>query len=346
MRARNHKMAARARISLLLGTLWIIPAWVLAQSAGSSVTQRPDPEGVPTKVSLAVYLLDLVAVDDVRQEFTADLFFIARWRDARLALPEAAEAPSRTLPISQVWFPDIGLLNRRAASLYLPQIVRVDGEGAVVYSQRIYGQFSSRLDLVRFPADKQTFEVRLVSYRYGPEEVALEIDPARSGRLEQLSAAGWTIGDPVVEAEPLVVPSAGSMARAGAVYRVQAERDTTYYRLTFLVPLVLIALMAWSVFWIDPSLLPSQIGVSTASVFSLIAFRFSLQGSLPKISYLTTADWFVLSVTLLVFAALGEAVLTGRLAKIDRGDLARRIDSWARWIYLAVLVVVVLSFAL
>jgi len=59
-----------------------------------------------------------------------------------------------------------------------------------------------------------------------------------------------------------------------------------------LLPLALIVLMAWSVFWIDPALLPTQIGVSTASVFSLIAFRFGTRDLLPPVHYMTRGDFF------------------------------------------------------
>jgi hypothetical protein len=59
------------------------------------------------------------------------------------------------------------------------------------------------------------------------------------------------------------------------------------------------------------------------------------------VAYLTRADEFVLAITVLVFAAFGEAVLTGSLFKAGREDLARSVDRWARWVYLGALVVVV-----
>jgi hypothetical protein len=46
-------------------------------------------------------------------------------------------------------------------------------------------------------------------------------------------------------------------------------------------------------------------------------------------------DLLVLSTTVLVFLALGEVVVTSRLAQRDRAELARRIDYHARWVYLS-----------
>ena len=66
----------------------------------------------------------------------------------------------------------------------------------------------------------------------------------------------------------------------------------------------------------------------------------------PKVPYLTQMDQFVLSVTLLVFLTLGEVVVTSRLVKSDRIETARRLDRYARWVYLAALATVVAVFFL
>lgn len=323
-------------LSLLLGSR----AFAQAPN-GYLASERPDPEGVPTKVEVGIYLLDLWKVDDLEQEFSVDLYITARWRDTRLASGKAAgDSSARVLPLSEVWDPMIGALNRREIATLLPEVVRVDSEGNVEYAQRIQGQFAALLDLRDFPVDEQDLVIRFVSYRYGPDEVALEIARDKTGRLEKLSVTGWWIGEPDTEVAPWGVPGSPGTARAGVIYRLRAGRQTIYFVLTMVIPLLLIALMAWSVFWIDPIFLPSQMGVSTAAVFSLIAFRLSLNLSLPKVAYLTRADWFVLGTTILVFAAFGEAVLTGILSKAGREDLARTVDRWARWIFIGALVLV------
>jgi len=111
------------------------------------------------------------------------------------------------------------------------------------------------------------------------------------------------------------------------------------------VPLSLIVMMSWAVFWINPKHLAPQIGIATSAVFTLIAFQFSLGYTLPRISYLTQADVFVMGSMTLVFLAFGEAVLTGRLADKERLTLAQRIDRQARWLFpLAFVAVISWSF--
>ena len=347
----NRELRIRAPACLLLTLAGIgtfgpaaaasqTPPREASRAATELDTSRPDPEGVATRVSIGVYLVDLSSINDLNQEFTADLYLVARWRDARLSRPEAASRGSqRTMSILEIWNPHLDILNRRGGETSLPNTVRVDAQGNVEYAQRFRGQFASPMDLRRFPHDRQTLKMQFISLRYGPDEV--EFEKARFLRHETFGVTGWQIAEPVGEVTPLVIPSAGS--RAGLTVLLPAERQRTFYALTMVLPLTLIALMAWCVFWIDPSLMPSQLAISTSSVFTLIAFRLTLMWSLPKVSYLTIADAFVLAVTLLIFGALGEAVVTGRLSKSGREDLARTVDRWARWIYLAILASICLA---
>ena len=82
--------------------------------------------------------------------------------------------------------------------------------------------------------------------------------------------------------------------------------------------------------------------MSTSAVLTLIAFLFSLGQILPRLSYLTRADRFVLGSVLLVFTAFGEALVTTSLANRGREELALKIDRISRFVFPAAFAVVVL----
>jgi hypothetical protein len=98
-------------------------------------------------------------------------------------------------------------------------------------------------------------------------------------------------------------------------------------------PLFLIVGMSWAVFWIDSSNIGPQIGTATASMLTLFAYRFALGGLIPKVSYFTRMDSFITASTLLVFLALLVAILTGKLATGEHGELAQRIDVVCRTLF-------------
>jgi hypothetical protein len=121
---------------------------------------------------------------------------------------------------------------------------------------------------------------------------------------------------------------------------VEAKRNPQYYVLTMFLPMALIVFMSWTAFWIQPNVVPPRIAISTASIFSLIAFGFSIRLSLPRVSYVTRADLFVIGCTLLVFLALGAAVIGSRWASADKMEQAVRLNAVTRWVYVALFIVV------
>jgi hypothetical protein len=135
-----------------------------------------------------------------------------------------------------------------------------------------------------------------------------------------------------------MLSSVGEHARLDHIITV--KRHTPYYFWKFIIPLIFIVFMAWSVLWLDPTDYRPGIGVATASVFSLIAFLLGLRQMTPKVPYLTQMDELVLAVTSLVFLTLGEVVFISRLVQRERLETARRVDRYSRWTFLAALVVV------
>ena len=160
-----------------------------------------------------------------------------------------------------------------------------------------------------------------------------------------LSIQGWNIKltEPVITSEQ--VESHKNIARLDL--RLLAKRHPGYYLWKVIFPLCLIVLMAWCVFWIDPSQLGPQLGLATATVFTLVAYRFTLGFFLPQVTYFSRVDKFVLLSTFLVFIALGLAITTSRLASKEKKDLAGKIERTSRVVYLITFALIIIySFVL
>ncbi|MDP2828457.1 MAG: hypothetical protein Q8O37_07610 [Sulfuricellaceae bacterium] len=97
-----------------------------------------------------------------------------------------------------------------------------------------------------------------------------------------------------------------------------------------IIPLLLIVMMSWLVFWIDQSLGNAKISVAVTSMLTLIAYRFAIGNEVPKLPYLTSLDAFILVSTILVFLALIEVIVTNVLLHQKRENLALAIDHYCR----------------
>jgi hypothetical protein len=302
--------------------------------------ERPSGNGEPTIVKLGVFIFDIDEIDDVNQRFSIDLFVVARWKDPRLALPESERnGQTRFMMIDDVWTPKVLLLNNRGLTPQLREGVQVDDLGNMKFQNRMSGELKVDLEFEQFPFDVQRLPIDIVSYEYTTDEMQFSPDSAIASLQDQFSIEGWHLK----QLEPILgvfeVPHDGSQLPR-LTYIIEAKRDSDYYVLTMLVPMSLIIFMAWTVFWLQPNIVPSRIAISTASIFSLIALGVSIRLGLPKVSYLTKADFFVLGCTLMVFLALGVAVIGSRWANSDRMEQALKMNAIARWVYMLIFVVV------
>ena len=125
-------------------------------------------------------------------------------------------------------------------------------------------------------------------------------------------------------------------------FTFSAIRHVGFYIWKIFIPLGLIVIMSMAVFWIDPKELGSQMTVSTASVITLIAFQFNLGYLLPRVSYLTRMDDFILGSTILVFLALAESIYTSTLGSKRKLARARKIDQWARYLFSSIFLILII----
>ena len=291
---------------------------------------RPSKKNGPTRVHLALYIIDVDEVNNVTQTFDANVLYELHWRDPRLA-HEGPDEISRS--IHDGWHPRIQFVNQQKIWKTLPEIVNILPDGEVIYRQRFWGTFSQPLELRDFPLDRQTFAFQLIAAGYGPQEVDLvNDDSSRTGISTHFSVVDWDILDWELTFKPFS-PSLSEEQIAGANFSMQAQRRYGYYIGNVFIPLVLIVIMSWVVFWIDPKESGTQISVSMTTMLTLIAYRFAVGTNLPKVSLLNRLDYFILAATILVFASLIEVVVTSAYANSGALKRARMIDRWARILF-------------
>jgi NADH:ubiquinone oxidoreductase subunit 6 (subunit J) len=281
---------------------------------------------LPTKVSVAISILDVDEISATDQNFTANVYYELRWIDPRLAHDEPG---SVTRTFDEIWHPRVAIVNQQFIRSTFRDVAYISQDGEVVYYQRVWGQFSQPLHLHDFPADRQRFEIRLAAVGYAPGEIELAVDDKATGLAAEFSQPDWTITSWEAKSE-LYHPGDAGPEAPSVVIAFEAERKSGYYLLKIIAPLILIVAMSWVVFWIDPTQAGTQISVAMTSILTLIAYRFMVDSMLPKISYLTRMDIFIFGSTIMVFAALIQVMVTSSLARRGREKEASRLDLWCR----------------
>ncbi len=303
---------------------------VLAAGGVFAADLTVPPSDGPFPVTVLVYMLDVDDIDSSKQTFTANVFLRLNWTDPRLA--HEGEGPV-IKTMDEIWHPQIQIINQQKLWKTFPEHLEVHPDGGVHYRQRYWGDFSQPMDLRDYPADDQVLTVHVAAAGYSPDQVELVASTeAKHAISADLSVTDFDITGSEVVVEPFSPMDSGpGIASIRSSYF--ASRKVGYFVVKVIIPLILIVMMSWSVFWIDPAEGGTQIGVATTTMLTLIAFRFAIDTSLPKISYLTRLDTFVMASTVLVFLGLFEVVITSRLAKTGRHERAMRLDRWSRLIF-------------
>jgi hypothetical protein len=311
----------------------VTSATATCPAADSYSVVRPDPSSGPTVVGLAVFFQDLVALNDADQTLDMDAYVMARWRDPRLADSSrgvaSAECP---VPAGRLWMPQLEPERLRSRQLFYPDRFLVDGDGIVSLIRRMWAKVSHPLDFHDFPFDRHRWAITVWPVMSREDELIFHPLTRVSGRSERLSIQGWRVGVPSVHASTAARDQrSGTFARLDAM--VDLERDWSYYAWKLGVPLTLIVLMAYGVYYIPPSAVPQQIGLGTTSMLTLIAYMLALNSTLPRISYLTRGDRLFVGAAVLVFIGLTKAVMTLALAQSPQAHFIERIDRWGRRLY-------------
>ena len=132
------------------------------------------------------------------------------------------------------------------------------------------------------------------------------------------------------------------MPHSRFIIEYNADRNSGYYIWKVIFPMFLIVFMSFSVFWIPPREIGTQVGLSVTSMLTLIAYRFAIGSIIPNVDYLTRFDKFVFGSTLLIFMALVESVTTGSLSVNGRVELAERIDFYSRFVFPSAFIIIVI----
>ena len=76
--------------------------------------------------------------------------------------------------------------------------------------------------------------------------------------------------------------------------KLTVKRNINYFIFKIIIPVFLILAISWSVMWIPPNQVESRLTTSIVALLALIAYNFVFNEDIPKLSYLTSLDRYIL----------------------------------------------------
>jgi len=332
------------------------PANEPPQAAPSTafVLGPPKDDGpVVVRASFEVQEINEINEEEETFEFTGVLTL--KWHDKRQAFDPAAAGVNEKIyqgdyqfnEISPSWFPQIVLVNNSGSIEQQGVVLEALPDGTQTLLAKISAVAKTKFNLRRFPFDGQRLEAVFEVLGFDDSEVVLQVEPetARSV-ISELWLPQWTITGIDMSSRERPASYAGRRGVASAfVIGVDVQRESFYLSRLVILPLVVIVLLSFSVFWMDRASLGDRISVSFIGILTAVAYQVVMNDMLPRIAYMTWINGFLNFSFLLMVGTVIINLVVGGLEQQGRAEAAHRVDHLCRWIFpLAYLVLILVLF--
>jgi hypothetical protein len=218
-------------------------------------------------------------------------------------------------------------------------------------SRRLHSTLRVDYDLRRFPFDDQNLLLVLSDAQFDASQLLYRDRPTVADLDAHVftQVSGWRIPSPIVYSHDVrrFTGEEGSPRYDYATFAVPVERRTIFHVTKYFFPLLLIVVVGFSVFWIEPDDLNTQVSIGVTCLLAAIAFQYAESSSLPEVAYLTLADRVYVACYLAIVLTMLESVYAHSVVKKGHHAKAMRIERRSRIVFpLALLAAVGLSVAL
>jgi len=324
------------------------PAELRLQSETGTLPSPPGTGG-PIPVRVGLYVLNLVALDEVQQTFTFTAYMTETWKDPRLAFTSGAgenEYSRRYFKKGAIWFPLLQFDNSTAPRVLSSYLLSGTSDGTIRYTEKFSVRVSSNMQLRAFPFDSQDLEIVLHPFTGQASRIVLSVEPATTG-ISQASYTPlplWHTGG--VSCRTITGDKEPGKERSHLSFEIHVVRNSEYYIYRIFLPLALMVAVSWGVLWVPAGDLNSQLLISVTTLLTLVAFSVALSNILPPVPYLTFYDIFFLDAFFFIMLSIGEALIVHAVFHGSGNQAALKVRRTTRLVVPALFVVTIPILAL
>lgn len=309
----------------------------------------PNPPARPTRVRCAVLIIDVVELDDVNENFQAEIAVLASWNDPRLAFDPQVEGTDvkrfqgafQFYELFKGWWPQLLILNEVGRSDPKAVMLTIQPDGTVQYREQRDAVFETPMALHDFPFDTQRLKASMIPFGSTTDEVLLEVDEQYAGatddlvrREQDVNVSGWNLQHLTMAVdETFVLTGTGQTRFSRLVTTIQLERRSWQYVWEILFPLIVLVSVVWSIFWVEIDSLADRLNISFIGVLTIVAYQFVLVENMPRMSYLTFLDSVLIASFVMMALTVPQSLLIHSLVRKGRQRLGRTIDRTSRWAF-------------
>jgi len=338
---------------------------LLAQPVHSKIKEEENAinilhnEDNPLHIEILLEIIDITEINGLSETFALDSYMILRWKDdTGTSTPQVYWNESAQEKLSEV-LPYLELNHRYETREVMTSRLEVFATGEVMYSERFHATLYSPFDLRSFPFDSQEFRIQVEAFHKPIQELQFTLrqniqnnDYGAPGLLyytdsrKPPESKEWKFEKTSSAIEVFQSPGTGNQY-SHAVFLISAKRLSGFYFWKVFLPLIIILAISWSVFWMhgESTVIP-RVSLSMLGFLTTVSFGFFIGTNLPRVSYLTFMDSFLVGMYILVFLAVVEVLTTGFFIRTGKEARALLLNRRARWVFPVALLIHILVVSL
>ena len=291
------------RVSTRSGILVVLIGCVFCMSL------TPTAQAAPTAntVLVGVYVLNVGEIDLRTGSYTIDFYLSMR------------------CPTAGCNFGSFEFMNGRASS------IRLEENTTTEKFWRIQANLYENMDLHQYPFDSHALLIEIEDQSLTKQNLTYQPDPTYSGIDPSIVVAGWSVAgwaQSVVNHYYQVYNETYSRY----VFSLILDREPMSAVAIFIPVLLLtfVSLMATLMYGDVSSVFEARILLSGSLLIAAVLFQLTLDSGLPRLGYLTFADWFMITTYFVMTGGLVSGILV--LNYHHRRDAAKlkRIHHYSR----------------
>lgn len=321
-------------------------------SGGGFFTLPPGDR--PLIVRAGFELLDVTSIDEEAATFEFSGVLMLSWRDTRLAFdPERTGVSEKVfqgryqiLELSPAWFPQVALTNGAGTFDRLASMLRIRPDGQCVLSELIQAEVSASFALRRMPFDSQELVGNFQLFGFDTSELAVELVPdQRMSPDFQVSVPQWDLRGYACSVLNIAAPFSMDGKQSSVMQmKINVKRQPLFVLRLVMMPVALIVIISWSIFWINHAPLGDRVSISFVGVLTAVSFQVVLKDLMPQVSSQTFLNAFVNISFWMTCASVVTVLVIGSLEESGANVRAKQLGHRCRWLFpLAYFVLIAIS---
>ncbi|XP_052366702.1 glycine receptor subunit beta-like, partial [Oncorhynchus keta] len=266
---------------------------------------------VPVEDKINMFINSFGSIQETNMDYRVNIFLRQRWNDPRLKLPADFKGEALTVDpkiFQCLWKPDLFFANEKHANFHdVTQdniLLFIFRNGDILISMRL-SVLSCPLDLTLFPMDTQLCKMQLESFGYTTSDLVFMwmTDPVQ---MDEIALPQFDIKQQEIQYGNCTKFYQGTGYYTCVEVIFTLRRQVGFYMMGVYAPTLLIVVLSWLSFWINPDASAARVPLGILSVLSLSSESMSLASALPKVSYVKAIDIWLIACLLFGFASLVE----------------------------------------